>query len=101
MGIDFERSLGTDLTVLAALADEIADWADSVSLGQAEVFQVNVAIEELLTNVITHGLGEGRPGMILLRLHRAPDALEIELRDDAQPFDPFAVPPPSLTAGID
>jgi serine/threonine-protein kinase RsbW len=98
---DFERLLGTDLADIAALASSFADWGAQAGLTQREIFQLNVMLEELVTNVIVHGLGVGGPGWVRLRIARQGDYLALELRDNAPPFDPFQAPPPQLDADID
>ena len=99
---DFEQTLGTDLARIPELAQAFDAWAGPAGVATGEAYHINLVIEELVTNVIRHGLGEGRPGTICLRVHRleGPE-LSIELRDDAPPFDPFEVPPPSLTSDLD
>ncbi|WP_168735325.1 ATP-binding protein [Pseudothauera rhizosphaerae] len=101
MSTDFEQTLSTDLGAIPALADAFAEWAEEAGVAAGTVFQVNLALEELITNVILHGLGPGAPGRISLRVRRQDDVLEMELRDDAPPFDPFQLPPPVLTQGIE
>jgi serine/threonine-protein kinase RsbW len=98
---DFERLLGTDLTDIAALASSFADWGARAALTQREIHQVNVVLEELVTNVIVHGLGVGGPGWVRLRIARQGDYLALELRDNAPPFDPFQASLPQLDADIE
>ncbi len=101
MVADFEGQLGTDLRQIAPLGESFGAWGAGALLTEREIFQVNVVLEELVTNVIVHGLGEGRPGWVRLRIARRGDGLMLELRDNAPPFDPFQMPPPNLTRDID
>ncbi|WP_129781731.1 ATP-binding protein [Peristeroidobacter soli] len=101
MDLSFERRLVTDLRDIVALADDVARWGEAAGLAEATVFQVNLVLDELITNVIMHGLGVGQPGCIVVRMERAGDVLDIVLIDDARPFDPFSIAPPDLTADIE
>jgi serine/threonine-protein kinase RsbW len=101
VSIDFEQTLGTDLAAIAPLADAFSAWADAARISLAEAYHVNVVFDELVTNTILHGLGEGRPGRIRVRARLRGDVLEAELRDDAPAFNPFEVPPPSLVAALE
>ena len=101
MSASFERRLAADLSSIVSLADELARWGRQAGLAEGAVFQINLVLEELVTNVITHGLGVGRPGSIGVRIERDGDRVDIVLTDDAPPFDPFALPPPDLTADIE
>jgi serine/threonine-protein kinase RsbW len=101
MNATFERRLSGELSNIVSLADEVARWGAETGLTEAAVFQVNLVLEELVTNVITHGLGAGQPGSISVRIELVGDRLEIVLADDARPFDPFVMPTPDLTADIE
>ncbi len=98
---DFEQRLATDLAGISALAVSFAAWGEHAALTEKDIFQINLVLEELVTNVIVHGLGTGQPGWIWLRVVHCGDCLTIELRDSAPPFDPFQVPPPKLTGDLD
>jgi anti-sigma regulatory factor (Ser/Thr protein kinase) len=98
---DFVQTLGAELAAIAPMAEAFAAWAATAGVPGAQVYHVNVVLEELVTNTIVHGLGEGRPGRISIRVRRVGDELEAILRDDAPPFNPFEVPPPSLVADLD
>jgi anti-sigma regulatory factor (Ser/Thr protein kinase) len=98
---EFELTLGTDLAEIPRLADAFDAWAAAAGVAPADIHRVNVVLEELVTNAIVHGLGVGAPGRVRVRLWRDGQALGAELRDDAPPFDPFEIPPPSLTASLE
>ena len=101
MNAIFERRLAADLSSIVSLADEVVRWGSEAGLAEAAVFQINLVLEELVTNVITHGLGVGQPGGIRVRIERIGDRLEIALVDDALPFDPFSIPTPDLTTDME
>lgn len=65
-------------------------------------FATNLCLEELITNTIQYGLANAPDHAIHISIDRSPDWLEIFIRDDAPPFDPFAaVPTPDIEAGVD
>jgi serine/threonine-protein kinase RsbW len=65
-------------------------------------FSANLCLEELITNTIQYGLGNAPDRAIRIFISRSPDCLEIVVRDDAPPFDPFnSVPTPDIDAGVD
>ena len=53
------------------------------------------AVDELVCNVVEHGYA-GRPGSVEVAFVPSADGLAFRIRDDAPPFDPTAVPEPSL-----
>lgn len=86
--------------------DEIARLAvavEGVLPGRADLaFTVNLCLEELITNIIQHGLN-GAPGhRIGVRLSADGEWLEIRLQDDAPPYNPFTeTPEPDLDLDVD
>ncbi|MEL4179603.1 ATP-binding SpoIIE family protein phosphatase [Roseateles sp. PN1] len=91
---------------LHSRVEEIAPLAEAVNEALAErpdvAFAVNLCLEELITNTIQHGLHGAPDRSIHVRLSRSDEWLEIILKDDAPPFDPFVeAPEPSLDASVE
>jgi serine phosphatase RsbU (regulator of sigma subunit)/anti-sigma regulatory factor (Ser/Thr protein kinase) len=91
---------------LLSRVEEIAHLAEAVDQALTErpdvAFAVNLCLEELLTNTIQHGLHGAPNRLIYVRLSRSDEWLEIIVKDDAPPFDPFVeAPAPSLEAGVE
>lgn len=65
-------------------------------------FSANLCLEELITNIITHGLKGQADHLIHIRLSLSVEWLEIVLKDDAPPFDPFGqAAEPDLDLDVD
>jgi anti-sigma regulatory factor (Ser/Thr protein kinase) len=62
---------------------------------------VTLALEEALSNVIRHGCEPNREYDIRVRFAADERAAEIELSDNARPFDPLSLPPPNLDLPIE
>lgn len=60
---------------------------------------MNIAAEEILTNVIRHG-GAGDKAAHL-RIEVLPDRVQIEVRDHGVPFNPLEHPPPDTGLSLD
>lgn len=87
------------LDALAPLAQAVEGW---LSAFPGLAHPLNLCLDELLTNTITHGLGGASDHWIVLDGVCADGWLQLTLRDDAPPFDPFAeARQPDLTAGIE
>lgn len=89
-----EYSLPTQLPEIERLADAVsAALPDRPDLA----FSANLCLEELITNIITHGLKGRSDRIIRVRMSISVEWLEIILKDDAPPFDPFrSAPEPDL-----
>ena len=94
-----EFSLPTRLSEIERLADEVsAALPDRPDLA----FLANLCLEELITNIITHGLNGAPDRIIQVRMSMSDEWLEIVLKDDAPPFDPFKeVPEPDFNIALE
>jgi serine/threonine-protein kinase RsbW len=61
---------------------------------------VRLVLEELLVNTVRHGYPDGREGSIEITLDATGEAVRLELRDDAMPFDPLSHDTPYLPGDI-
>ena len=82
---------------VAALVD---DLAARLGLTKDVVADVQVALDEVLSNIVRHGAREDRPPVISVRFRIDADALEAEIEDDGRPFDPLGLPSPDLTSSL-
>ncbi len=69
-----------------------ADWLDGLigAAGYAPriLALLQVALEEVLTNIMVHGYADLEAHKIEIRLAAAPSAVTLEVLDDGIPFDP-------------
>lgn len=56
------------------------------------IARLHLALEEHLTNIISHGYESGRGGTITVRFALEPSALSVEIADDARPFNLMEAP---------
>ena len=94
-----ELRLPSRLEAIAGLAEEVTAFLPD----QPRVaFEINLCLDELLTNTISHGLGGAGDHFIDVRLERSDAWLEVVIKDDAPAFDPFAeVGPPDLDTDLE
>ena len=96
-----EITLRTDLSELAALAAFIERFAEQEQLPADVAFQLNLALEELITNTVSYGHPDGQGAPILLRMERDGDVIEANLTDEGIAFDPRDAAPPDLDAPLE
>jgi anti-sigma regulatory factor (Ser/Thr protein kinase) len=71
----------------------LADWAIPPSVE----FPLNVALEEVFTNVVKYAFTDGKDHEIELKFKNLGDRLELTLSDDGLPYDPTIKPEPDTT----
>jgi phosphoserine phosphatase RsbU/P len=86
-----------DLPKVTRIVDEMAA---SHRLSHNVAVDMNVALDEVLTNIITHGYADDGLHEITVRLTVHEDVFEAEVEDDGAPFDPLTIPPPDVRAPL-
>jgi serine/threonine-protein kinase RsbW len=67
----------------------------------AVLYDLQLAVDEACTNIITHGYAGMDPGSIILDLEFAPGQIVITLTDFGRAFEPGAAPMPDVDAPIE
>ena len=93
-----ELSLVNDLRDIAGAADKIGAFCAEHRLAEEISFQVNLAVDELLTNTISYGYDDDEEHRIDLSLRLEGGTLVVEIADDGRAFDPLQAPEPDLGA---
>ncbi len=91
-------AVATDLSELARIADEIEVYGKLHNWPNEWIFNVNLSLDELITNIINYGYREGSDTKnIQLTLQVIRGNLVVELVDDGVEFDPFSEVPEPIT----
>ncbi len=95
-----------DTTIANSLSEipRVARMVDSLGAGHDltpdVIYDVQLALEEILTNVMTHGSPGDRVPHISIRLTVAQGMVTAEILDDGEPFNPLDAPRPDLSASL-
>ncbi|BCX02729.1 MAG: RsbW protein [Candidatus Roseilinea sp.] len=82
-----------------AIDTAISDLLSRAGADEFNVYNVQLAAHEICTNIVRHAYAGQDDGAIavLLRVSQTPRlSIQIELRDQGQPFDPDSTPRPDL-----
>ena len=95
---------GTDQGIAAAL-DAFAEMAAACGLTKAVTWPVEVALDEVLANVVRHGL-EGREGgsvevELTVDTGVEPPLCRVLVADDGPEFDPLSAAAPDTSLGVE
>lgn len=83
-----------DLELLSRIRDYAIKSAEALGVTPTAFLDLRLAIDEAITNILTHGYGG--PGEIELELSVVDSNLVVRLRDKAPTFDPALAPPADL-----
>ena len=82
---------------LPGFKTELAHFCAQADISAAVHQDLQVVLDELCANVIAHAYPPGQPGPLRMALRLLPEALEVTLADQGQPFNPLANPAPDLS----
>jgi serine/threonine-protein kinase RsbW len=86
---------------LAKIADFVSGIAQDAGFDTAQVYSLQLAVDEACTNIIEHGYGgEGR-GKIVCACDLSANGLTITLKDWGRKFDPEEVPKPNYNVPLE
>jgi serine/threonine-protein kinase RsbW len=96
-------TIGAELGEVARVHAAVAEFADAHALPASVRRDVNVVLDELLTNTIRYGFAGRDGGEVTIDVELRPDRLSVTLTDDGTPFDPFgmAATPPDTALPVE
>ena len=83
-------SLENDLREVGRVIDSLEEFGERIGVPQQQVLRFALALDELITNIISHGFSGCKGGTIRLIVEQRDGVMSAELVDDGPPFDPFA-----------
>jgi anti-sigma regulatory factor (Ser/Thr protein kinase) len=91
--------IGNALKDVGIVRDALDRFGQEHGMDVASLVQLQVALDELVSNVIKYAWADGRKHEVIVRFAAAPDCLRVEIVDDGMPFNPCDAAPPKLHAG--
>ena len=89
-------ALTNDLRKIARVAAGIDEFCATHGVAPEIAYSVNLAIDELLTNTISHGYDDDEPHRIEIILRLEGNMLVVAIVDDSAPFDPTEMREPDI-----
>ena len=93
--------LKNNLSELESVNKVVAEFAERHHLSAKVLFNLNLALEEILTNVISYGYDDKDEHQITVRLFLEQGQLKVEVEDDGRPFNPLEAPEPDLSKSLE
>jgi anti-sigma regulatory factor (Ser/Thr protein kinase) len=93
--------LHNDIQQIPQLAEFVETIADEAGLDQGCAMNLNLALEEAVTNVIMYAYPPKTDGLVDIEAILRSNQLEFIISDSGTPFDPTAAPEADTTLGVD
>ena len=102
MSNELRVTLPVRVSELRDLATMVEDFGDANKLPAPKVFAINLELDELITNTVTHGSFEaGIDPRIDIHLRVESDMLILTMEDNGKPFDPTFDTEPNTTSPLE
>ena len=93
--------LKSNLSELDALCQKLEKFGESMGLSKKCIFEANLALDELFTNIISYGFDDKNEHTIRITISLQNDELVFNIEDDGMPFNPTEVETPDLECTIE
>jgi anti-sigma regulatory factor (Ser/Thr protein kinase) len=97
--IRFTANIVPNASAISLLGDDVADFLLGAGVDARAIHHVGLVIDEILTNVATHGGSPDIPASVAIEVR--PDRVFGEIGDSGVPFDPRTAPEPDIRAPLE
>jgi serine/threonine-protein kinase RsbW len=88
--------LRNHLSEIERMSEAVSAWCHGNAVSAAAEYWVNLALDEIVSNIIRHGWKDDGEHQVHVCISRSEDELKVEVEDDATPFNPLEAPAPDI-----
>ena len=100
-GGDITITLKNSLSELDTLRRKLEDFGNSLGISKKSIFKINLAMEELFSNIVSHGYQDDAEHWIKIIISYLQGALTLRIEDDGIPFNPLEARAPDLECPLE
>lgn len=93
--------IACERTAISDFADQFAEWADTAGLDMRVSMAFQVALDEVLTNVVDYAFPDGGGAPIEVRVGLADQQVQVEVIDRGVSFDPLSQAAPDTELALE
>ena len=86
---EYSFELKSNLSELDNLCQNLEDFGRKIGLSQKMIFEINLALDELFTNIISYGYKDKEEHIIKVTITPQNEELCLCIEDDGVPFNPI------------
>ena len=94
-------SLKSRLSEIERVSQHLNEFGARHRLSPKVLHDLNLALEEIITNVISYGYSDEREHEILVSFTVEPHEVTVQVEDDGQAFNPLEVAVPDVTQSLE
>lgn len=92
-------TIRNDVAELVLVTEALDELGERIGFPPKALMQLQVALDEILSNVVRYAWPDGGPHTFCVRLDNRGPELAVVVTDDGLAFDPRAQPPPGPAGG--
>jgi serine/threonine-protein kinase RsbW len=89
-----------ELESLSLISEFLVNSLNKFGMGDHDLFQTQIAVDEAVTNIIEHG-ELAPPNKITLKCEKKGDRIQVIIEDKGKPFDPTTLAEPDITVPLE
>lgn len=94
-------NIKNNVNELEKVAAFLEDFAGIHALSNDVLFDINLSVDELVTNAINYGVHKENDDLMELEINQDGNSVIVVLKDAGVPFNPFELPEPDLTLPVE
>ncbi len=95
----FNLTIESEIAEIPKVSARLEEVLSGSGFSSEEILDTQLAVEEVITNTINHGYKKPG-GRIDISLRFSGSSTEIEIADNAPPFNPLSLPEPDISGNI-
>ena len=97
----YSFELKSSLSELDRLCQNLETFGKKFGLSKKLIFEINLALDELFTNIISYGFKDDKEHVIKVTLTPRNDELCLCIEDDGRPFNPTDFETPDVSCSVE
>jgi serine/threonine-protein kinase RsbW len=97
----YSFELKSDLSELDKLCENLETFGNRFGFSKKLIFEINLALDELFTNIISYGFKDGKEHIVKVTLTPQNDELCLCIEDDGKPFNPIEFETPDVSCSVE
>jgi len=97
----YSFELKSDLSELDRLCQNLETFGQKFGLSKKLIFEINLALDELFTNIISYGFQDDEEHLVRITLTPENDQLCLCIEDDGKPFNPIEFESPDVSCSVE
>jgi serine/threonine-protein kinase RsbW len=98
---EYSFELKSSLSELDNLCENLENFGQKFGLSKKLIFEINLALDELFTNIISYGFGDDDEHLIKVTITPQNEELCLCIEDDGIPFNPIDFETPDVACSVE